>query len=46
MTQHFDYCPSSSEADNQSVGHQYWWLAGGYDLDDGYGGYDLEIGHF
>ena len=21
----------------QSVGHQYWWLAGGY---------DLEVGHF
>ena len=32
MTGHFDYRPGASEV----KGRQYWWLAGGYDLEIGY----------
>ena len=44
MTQHFDYQPPWCLGNNQSVGHQYQWLAGGYDLEIWHGGYLMDSG--
>ena len=35
MTQHFDYHLSAFEVKIKVLGHQYRWLAGGYDLEMG-----------